>query len=90
MGKHTLLMMVGCGVMLVGLFILPRLGLQLGGVLPLLFALACPASMVLMMVGMGKGHDHSQHGASDPKATSEASCHDAPQPRALPAPQDRN
>jgi hypothetical protein len=60
MGKHSLLMMAGCGVMLVGVFVLPLLGVRLGGVLPFLFALACPLSMVLMMGAMGKGHNHSE------------------------------
>jgi hypothetical protein len=65
MGKHSLLMMAGCGVMLVGVFVLPLLGIKLGGVLPILFALACPLSMVFMMGAMGKGHNHSGHSDSE-------------------------
>jgi hypothetical protein len=90
MGKHTLLMMGGCVVMLVGLFLLPRLGVRLGGVLPFLFALACPVSMVLMMGVMGKGHDHSQRGSGTTGENAGASCHEETAPRALPAPRDRS
>jgi hypothetical protein len=31
MGKHSWLMMAGCGIMLVGVFILPMRGVRLGG-----------------------------------------------------------
>ncbi len=86
MGKHSLLMMAGCGVMLVGIFLLPLLGIKLAGVLPFLFALACPLSMVFMMGSMGKGHGHDAKG----EASHAESCHedDTPPlaPRALPVP----
>jgi hypothetical protein len=88
MGKHTLLMMAGCVVMLVGVFLLPRLGVRLGGVLPVLFALACPVSMVLMMGEMSKGHNHSQRGSGDSEMG--ARCHEETTQRALPVPRDRN
>ena len=98
-GKHSLLMMAGCGLMVVGIVVLPLLGVTLGGVLPLLFILACPLSMVLMMGSMSKGHDHSGHRAEGSAEGSEeghgARCHEetAPravlEPRALPAPHER-
>jgi len=86
--KHTVLMMAGCGLMLVGIVVLPALGVKLGGILPYLFVLACPLSMVFMMGSMGKGHDHSGHGDEE----GHGACHGetAPravsEPRALPAP----
>ncbi len=88
MGKHGLLMMAGCGVMLVGVFLLPLLGVRLGGVLPILFALACPIGMVFMMRSMGGAHDHSGHGQED--HSNGAQCHEEQTPRALPAPGDQN
>jgi hypothetical protein len=88
MGKHGLLMMAGCGVMLVGVFLLPLLGVRLGGVLPILFALACPLGMVLMMGSMGGIHGHSGHGRDD--HDQDAPCHGEKAPRALPAPGDQN
>jgi hypothetical protein len=88
MKKHSLLMMAGCGVMLVGLVLLPLFGVKLSGVLPLLFALACPLSMVFMMGAMGKGHEHDK---GDGETSHSEGCHEhsTPQsaPRALPAPQ---
>lgn len=89
MGKHSLLMMAGCGVMLIGVFILPLLGIKLGGALPVLLALACPLSMVLMMGSMGRGHDHSGHASSDREDDQRAPCHGETAPRALPVPSDR-
>jgi hypothetical protein len=95
LGKHSLLMMAGCGLMVVGIVVLPLLGVKLGGVLPLLFVLACPLSMVLMMGSMSKGHDHSGHGAEGSEEGHGAHCHEetAPraglEPRALPAPRER-
>ena len=89
--KHTALMMAGCGLMLVGIVILPFLGMKLGGILPYLFVLACPLSMVFMMGGMGKAHNHSGHGSEGDEEV-HGSCHGetaprtAPEPRALPAP----
>jgi hypothetical protein len=65
MGKMSGMMMVGCGLMLVAVILLPVLGVKLGGVLPFLFVLACPLSHVLMMAFMGKGHDHSGHGIDE-------------------------
>ena len=88
MGKHGLLMMAGCGVMLVGVFLLPLLGVRLGGVLLILFALACPLGMVLMMGSMGGMHGHSGHGRDDQDTG--APCHEEKTPRALPAPSDQN
>jgi hypothetical protein len=95
MGKHSWLMMAGCGVMLVGVFILPMLGVRLRGVLPILLALACPLSMVFMMGSMGKGHDHfgrsaAGHGEGDQEEAHGAHCHEEKAPRALPAPRDQN
>ncbi len=95
MGKHSLLMMAGCAVALVGVFLLPALGVKLGGVLPLLLVLACPLSMMFMMGSMGRNHDHAGHGAHDPEEADGASCHQesalaqAPTPRALPAPAEK-
>ena len=97
MGKHSLLMMAGCGLMVVGLLVLPALGVKLGGVQPLLFILACPLSMMFMMGSMGKGHDHSGHGTHDEDGEEAhgADCHpasspsEAPAPRALPAPGEK-
>ena len=89
MGKHSLLMMAGCGIMLVGVFILPMLGIKLGGVLPVLLALACPLSMLLMMGSMGRGHDHSGHDSTGRADAPQASCHGETTPRALPSPSDK-
>jgi hypothetical protein len=89
-GKHSLLMMAGCGAMLAGVFLLPLLGVKLGGVLPLLFALACPLSMVFMMGAMGKSHDHSRQGSADRAENGGAACHGKTAPRAVPAPPDQN
>jgi hypothetical protein len=89
MGKHSWLMMAGCGIMLVGVFILPLLGVRLGGIFPVLLALACPLSMVLMMGSMGMGHNHSDRGASGREDDQQASCHGETAPRALPAPTER-
>jgi hypothetical protein len=83
MGKHFLLMIAGCGVMLVGVFVLPLLGVKLGAVLPILFALACPLSMVFMMGAMGKGHNHSEK-----EDAPQGQCHGETAPRALPASTD--
>lgn len=89
LNKHSLLMMAGCGLMVVGIVILPLLGVKLGGILPYLFVLACPLSMVFMMGG--KGHDHTGHGAQG-EEEGHGSCHGetaprtAPEPRALPSP----
>lgn len=87
MGKHSWLMMAGCGIMLVDVFILPLLGVRLGGIFPVLLALACPLSMVLMMGSMGMGRNHS--GRADRQDDQQAPCHGEAAPRALPAPSDR-
>lgn len=89
MGKHSWLMMAGCGVMLVGVFVLPLLGVRLGGVLPFLLALACPLSMVLMMGSMGRGHDHSGHAAPEREDVHQSQCHSEIPPRVLPTPPER-
>ena len=89
MGKHGLLMMAGCGVMLVGLFLLPAFGVRLGGALPILFALACPLSMVFMIGSMNGKHGHEGHGGSDREDDHSAPCHEEKVPRALPAPRDQ-
>ena len=92
LGKHSLLMMAGCGLMVVGIVVLPLLGVKLSGVLPFLFVLACPLSMVLMMGSMSKGHDHSGRRAEGSEEGHGARCHEetAPravlEPRALPVP----
>ncbi len=77
-------MMAGCGVMVVGVLVLPLLGIKLGGAGSILLALACPLSMVFMMGFMGKGHDHSGAGSGREDDQS-ASCHGETAPRALPA-----
>jgi hypothetical protein len=89
MGKHSWLMMAGCGVMLVGVFLLPLLGVRLGGVLPFLLALACPLSMVLMMGSMGRGHDHSGRAAPERVDVHQNQCHGDTASRTLPAPTDK-
>jgi hypothetical protein len=89
MGKHSWLMMAGCGIMLVGVFILPLLGVRLGGVFPLLLALACPLSMVFMMGSMGMSHNHSGRSASGREDDQQAPCHGETATRALPAPSDK-
>lgn len=89
MGRHSWLMMAGCGIMLVGVFILPLLGVRLGGVFPLLLALACPLSMVLMMGSMGMGHNHSGHAGSGREDDEQAPCHGNAAPRALPVPSQK-
>ncbi len=71
MGKMSLMMLLGCGVMLAAFLILPRLGVRLGSGLTALLVLACPLSHILMMVFMGKAHGqgghegHEGHGGSD-------------------------
>ena len=89
MGKHSWLMMAGCGVMLVGVFVLPLLGVRPGGVLPFLLALACPLSMVFMMGAMGKSHGHSGGTARNGADVHDGQCHDTTAPRALPSPPDK-
>jgi hypothetical protein len=74
MEKHSWLMMAGCGVMLVGVFILPMLGIRLGGVPRVLFALACPLSMIFMMGSMGGGHDHSGRSRSNGENDHQGHC----------------
>ncbi len=88
MGKTSWIMMAGCGVMLLAVFLLPALGVRLGGVLPLLMVLLCPLSHLLMMGVMGKGHDYGEHRRADARgrAAHLASPHS---PIALPAPTDR-
>jgi hypothetical protein len=88
LGKHSLLMIAGCGVMLVGVVILPLLGVRLSGVLPLLFVLACPLSMVLMMGSMGGRHDHAGHAEGGQEDDHGAHRHEERTPNALPAPRD--
>jgi hypothetical protein len=90
MGKHSWLIMAGCGIMLVGVFILPMLGVRLGGVFPLLLALACPLSMVLMMGSMGKSHNHSGHADSGREDDVQAPSHGDTAPGALPAPSQKD
>jgi hypothetical protein len=89
MGKHSWLMMAGCGVMLIGVFVLPMLGVRLGGVLPILLALACPLSMVLMMGSMGGRHDHSGNTTSNREDDHQGQCQGETAPRALPASSER-
>jgi hypothetical protein len=90
MGKMSWTMMIGCGLMLVGVLLLPALGVKIGGVLPYLLVLACPLSHLLMMKFMGKGHDHSGHG-TDEEPEHDHSRHVAAvaSPVALPAPRER-
>ncbi len=83
MGKHSWLMMVGCAIPIVGIILLPLLGVKIGGVLPLLLILACPLSMMFMM-GSGKGHAHSGHGGNSTEE--ESRCHEEATPREAPAP----
>jgi len=96
MGKHSWLMMVGCVVPLAGIILLPALGVKLGGVLPLLFILACPLSMIFMMGSIGGGHDHSGHGGHGSEEDQESHCHEesaprtAPNPRALLSPTEKD
>jgi hypothetical protein len=73
MAKHSWLMMAGCGMMLVGVFILPLLGVRLGGALPVLFALACPLSMLFMMGFMG--HNHASHASTRQEDDQGVPCH---------------
>ena len=61
MGKMSWIMMAGCALMLIGVFLLPALGVKLGGVVPLLIVLMCPLSHLLMMGMMSKSHDHEEH-----------------------------
>ena len=75
MGRHSWWMMTGCAVMMIGVFVLPLLGVKLGGVLPMLLALACPLSMVLMMGAMRGGHDHSGHCVAGGADVRQPSCH---------------
>ena len=95
MGRHSWLMMMGCAVPLVGIILLPLLGVKLGGVLPLLLILACPLSMIFMMGSMGKGHDHSEHGGyrsgedHESQFDEETSPRTAAAARALPAPPEK-
>ena len=90
MAKHSLLMIAGCGVMLVGLFLLPALGVRLGGLLPIIFALACPLSMVFMMKSMGGAHNHGGYAQGDQEDDRGAHYHEEKAPRALPVPPDQN
>ncbi len=87
---HSWWMMAGCCVMMVGVFVLPALGVKLGGVLPILLVLACPISMVLMMGSMGKGHYHSEHGEHcSSEESTDMHTVDGPAQRPLPVPRDR-
>lgn len=54
-------MLAGCGLMLLALVLLPRLGVRLGSGLSTLLVLACPLSHFAMMAFMGRGHgDHRE------------------------------
>jgi hypothetical protein len=88
MGKMTVAMLIGCGLMLAGVILLPAFGVKLGGVLPYLLIAACPLSHVVMMAFMGKGHDHRGHGEESSEAH-DHSMHEQAGRAALPAPQDR-
>jgi hypothetical protein len=88
MGKMSWVMMAGCGAMLLAVFLLPALGVRLGGVLPVLMVLLCPLSHLLMMGAMGKGHDHGEHRRADARARA-ARLVSPDSPIALPAPTER-
>ncbi len=63
--KHMFWMILCCAVPLVGIAILPLLGVSLkGGIVPLLLVLVCPLSHLLMMRGM-REHDHPPAGVGD-------------------------
>jgi hypothetical protein len=95
MGKHSWLMMIGCAIPIVGIVLLPLFGVKLGGILPLLFLMVCPLSMVFMMGAMGKGHNHSGHDDGHSEAEHEHfhsvnTVHDSePMARTLPSTQER-
>ena len=89
LNKMSVAMMIGCGLMLAGVLLLPALGVKLGSVLPYLLVLACPLSHVLMMP-FGKDHDHSGHGFSEePEHDHSLHTGSAAAPIALPVPGER-
>ncbi len=88
MGKMSVAMLIGCGLMLAGVILLPAFGVKLGGILPYLLIAACPLSHVIMMAFMGKGHDHSGSGDEVTRAH-DHSAHQERGPAALPVPTDR-
>jgi hypothetical protein len=61
-GMMSWTMLVGCGLVLLALVLLPRLGVRLGSGLSTLLVLACPLSHLLMMSFMGRGHGNNREG----------------------------
>ena len=62
--KHWLLMVIGCGLPLLGLTAVYLFKLQLSSVLLFGLVLLCPLIHLLMLRDRG-GHDHQQPGVHD-------------------------
>jgi hypothetical protein len=96
-GMMSWTMLAGCGLMLLALVLLPRLGVRLGSGLSTLIVLLCPLSHLAMMAFMGRGHgDHREspgcHAGDDaPREAEKPVARRAGQegPLLLPAPAER-